>query len=190
MQRNIREEIKRSFLKLLDERPFSRITVKAIVEDCGVNRNSFYYYFDDIPTLLRDIAMEDAERLLAAYPGPGSLEECLDAAMRFAWENKRLVLHIYHSARRDLFEQYLIRICRDVVAAYWDKVYGGLPVNGEDREIMLRFYQGELVGQMLLWLDGGMKYDIRRQFRRLMALRRDLGEAMVRRSLQDGGSGP
>ena len=40
-----KREIKNSFIKLLTERPISQITVKDIVEDCGVNRNSFYYHF-------------------------------------------------------------------------------------------------------------------------------------------------
>ena len=37
--------IKESFIKLLNEKPLHQITVKDIVEDCGVNRNTFYYHF-------------------------------------------------------------------------------------------------------------------------------------------------
>ena len=33
--------IKQAFIKLLDERPLKQITVKDIVEECGINRNSF-----------------------------------------------------------------------------------------------------------------------------------------------------
>lgn len=43
--------IRDSFVKLLNERPLSQITVKDIVDDCGVNRNTFYYHFRDIPDL-------------------------------------------------------------------------------------------------------------------------------------------
>ena len=50
-----RNAIKSPFLKLLNERPLSKITVKDIVSDCGVNRNTFYYYFEDIPKLIEDI---------------------------------------------------------------------------------------------------------------------------------------
>ena len=34
--------IKEAFWKLLSEKSFSKITVKDIVEICGINRNSFY----------------------------------------------------------------------------------------------------------------------------------------------------
>ena len=40
-----KKAIQESFLRLLMERPLSQITVKDVVADCGVNRNTFYYYF-------------------------------------------------------------------------------------------------------------------------------------------------
>ena len=47
-----RKAIMDSFMKLVDQRPISKITIKDIVEDCGVNRNTFYYHFADIPALI------------------------------------------------------------------------------------------------------------------------------------------
>ena len=41
--------IKATFISLLNKKPLNKITVKEIVEECGINRNSFYYHFDDIP---------------------------------------------------------------------------------------------------------------------------------------------
>ena len=35
--------IQQSFLRLLSQRPITKITVKDIVEDCGINRMTFYY---------------------------------------------------------------------------------------------------------------------------------------------------
>ena len=43
-----RDAIMESVLKLLEERPLSKITVKDIVDECGINRNTFYYHFEDI----------------------------------------------------------------------------------------------------------------------------------------------
>ena len=40
-----RKAIMTVFLNLLDERPLSKITVKDIVDACGINRNTFYYHF-------------------------------------------------------------------------------------------------------------------------------------------------
>ena len=47
--------IKETFIALLEEHPLSDITVKNIVETCGINRNSFYYHYQDIPALIEEI---------------------------------------------------------------------------------------------------------------------------------------
>ena len=44
--------IKEAFLRQLADRPLSQITVKDIVEECGINRNSFYYHYEGLPALL------------------------------------------------------------------------------------------------------------------------------------------
>ena len=40
--------IQESFKKLLSNQPLDKITVKNITDDCGVNRNTFYYHYSDI----------------------------------------------------------------------------------------------------------------------------------------------
>ena len=67
--------IKASFIKLLGERPLSQIRVKDIVADCGVNRNTFYYYFHDIPTLIEDIVTEEAKNIIRKYPSADTIED-------------------------------------------------------------------------------------------------------------------
>ena len=59
-----RRAIKETFTALLEERPLNDITVKDIVERCGINRNSFYYHFQDIPSLLDEIITEETEKLI------------------------------------------------------------------------------------------------------------------------------
>ena len=56
--------IRASFIKLLNQKPLSQITIKDIVDDCGVNRNTFYYYFQDLPDLVETITKEEAEQLI------------------------------------------------------------------------------------------------------------------------------
>ena len=32
----------------MEKKPLSKITVSEIIADCGVNRKTFYYHFEDI----------------------------------------------------------------------------------------------------------------------------------------------
>ena len=45
MKPNTRKAIKESFMLLLNQKPLSKITVKEIVANCGINRNSCYNIF-------------------------------------------------------------------------------------------------------------------------------------------------
>ena len=38
-----KEIIAKTFTEILDEKPMSKVTVRDIVERCGVNRNTFYF---------------------------------------------------------------------------------------------------------------------------------------------------
>ena len=96
-----------SFIKLLTERPLSQITVKDIVTDCGVNRNTFYYYFEDIPKLIETVVEEDAATIIQTYPTVENFGDCLEAVLDTALSKKRAVLHIYHSTNRDIYEMCL-----------------------------------------------------------------------------------
>ena len=84
-----KQAIKASFMKLLNEQPLSKISVRSIVEDCGINRNSFYYHYQDITDLIEEIIKEEADALIIKYPCISSLKECVDVAFKFALENKR-----------------------------------------------------------------------------------------------------
>ena len=55
MSQLTKRAITESFMKLINQVPFDKITVKDIVEDCGVNRNTFYYHYSDIYALLDEI---------------------------------------------------------------------------------------------------------------------------------------
>ena len=40
-----RKAIMEAFLKILDEKPLGKITIRDIVDECGINRNTFYISF-------------------------------------------------------------------------------------------------------------------------------------------------
>ena len=179
-----REAVKAAFLRLLEERPLREITVKDIVQSCGVNRNTFYYHFRDIPALLEELITDQANRIIAAQGPALSLADCLGTAARFALERRQAVLHINQSAHRDLFELCLMDVCRRVVEDYAAAAIGSVPIPPEDRAVIIRFYQCECFGQVMAWLNDGMRYDIGKQFHRLCQLGEGMTERMLKRAME------
>ena len=179
-----KKAIQDSMKKLLNERPLNQITVKDIVADCGINRNSFYYHFADLPALLEEVIMEQANNIINEYPSIDSMEMCMDAIISFALKNKKAAYHIFNSVNRGMYEHYLLDMCHSFVDKYINTTFGELPFAPYDKEIIITFYSCECFGQIINWISGGMKADIQRQSHRLFELRKGMIEELVKRSVE------
>ena len=173
--------IKASFVKLLNEKPMNKISVKDIVEDCGINRNSFYYHFQSIPALLEELIEEKTAEIIQAHPTIHSLDECFQAVFAFALENKRAAFHIFHSVSRDSFERELMKQCDYAVTAYVQTALGERRVRQEDREVLIRFIKCACFGLIIEWLSSGMKDEAIQELLRVTELCRGLSDELVRR---------
>ena len=174
-----KKAIQESFLKLLTERPLSKITVKDIVSDCGVNRNTFYYYFEDMPKLIESIVEEDAAEIIQSYPTIEKFEDCLEAAITLALAKKRAVLHIYHSANREIYEMYLWKVCDHTVNAYVTSVLQGKSVRESDLAVVKEYLSGLAYGIFSRWLKNDMNDDIRGMLLRLTEIKKGMIEEMI-----------
>ena len=180
-----KKAIQESFLKLLTERPLSKITVKDIVSDCGVNRNTFYYYFEDMPKLIESIVEEDAAEIIQSYPTIEKFEDCLEAAITYALAKKRAVLHIYHSANREIYEMYLWKVCDHTVNAYVTSVLQGKSVRESDLAVVKEYLSGLAYGIFSRWLKNDMNDDIRGMLLRLTEIKKGMIEEMILRCVEE-----
>ena len=64
-----------SLKKLLAQKPLSKITIADITEDCGMNRMTFYYHFQDIYDLIDWICQEEGERAFQGRKGYNTWQE-------------------------------------------------------------------------------------------------------------------
>ncbi len=165
--RRTKDAIIAAFGELLEERPLNKITVKDIVDRCGVNRNTFYY-FSDIPSLLEPSLLEEtikeqADEIIQNYSNFDSLVDFLLPMAKLGTEHRRAILHIYRSVQRESFQTALDRIASYIVRRYVEAVTADLlpdTVSNPGVELLIKFYKCALVGSILDWLDSGMKYDV------------------------------
>lgn len=182
MATRARNTIIQSFVRLLEERPVNKITVKDIAEDCGVNRNTFYYYFADIPSLAEALLKEEAESFADSVPGFRSMEECVEAFTRTCKDRRRTIGHLYRYISREVYERHLFEICERFADAYVGNRPGARRLSPEDRSAIVEGYKCELYGFVTDWLRQGMSEDMEREFLRLCALREGMIDLMVDRA--------
>lgn len=179
-----RKAIMQSFMKLVDQRPINKVTIKDIVEDCGINRNTFYYHFSDIPALIEAIVQEEAAELFKAHPTISSYEECIRLAIQEIQKNRRAVLHIYNSSNRDIYEHYLMQMCQYIVETYFNTLLGDKKINRQDREIIVTVYSCQCFGLFIDWLNNSLSDEFPQRVERLCELRKGMLEEMLERCAQ------
>jgi probable dihydroxyacetone kinase regulator len=154
-----KQAIVNSFVKLLNERPLDKITVKDVVEDCNINRNTFYYHYQDIYALLADIFEHEATKVVEENEEHQTWQEGFIQSTQFVLQNKKAIYHVYSSAHREYFERYLYKVAGDLMHKFVTKQAEGLDVDEEDIHYVEIFYKHALVGIFFEWIDGGMKID-------------------------------
>lgn len=177
-----KDAIKRTFIDLLNQKPLNQISVKMIVEQCGINRNSFYYHYQDLPALIEEITQENLERIVQKYPTIENAETALYAAVDFVSDNRRAILHIYNSVNRDIFERYLWDLCEYVVSAYGKTLVRGLEISEQDRKIISHFYKCECFGLVINWLNQRMEPDMHEDIARICEIHHGVIEELLRRN--------
>ena len=181
MEHFTKTAIKLAFISLLEQKPLNQITVKMIVEECGINRNSFYYYYRDLLDLIEEIVQEEATRIMTEYPTIDSVETALNVAVDFASNHRRAVLHIYNSINRDIFERYLWNVCDYVVTTYGQSVMKDRKISDFDRSVINLYYKCECFGMVIAWLNDQMKTDVHSQISRLCVLHHGMIEETLKR---------
>ncbi|MBR6880591.1 MAG: TetR/AcrR family transcriptional regulator [Clostridiales bacterium] len=174
--------IKETFLKLLEQRPLSQITVKDIVEESGVNRNTFYYHYADLPSLIEDVVMEETEKIISGHHTFDSIESAILKALEFTLEHRRAVMHLYNSNNRDIFNQYFMKISEHVITEYFESLFSGIEISEGDKNLLIHYHTCLAFGQAVDWIRKGMTTDIIGQFERLCELYKGIPEEVIRRA--------
>ena len=154
-KKNIREE----FIKILNERPLNKITVKDIASACEINRNTFYYYYTDVYALLSELFQTELQTVTDEYNDTFSWEESFIVATKFALENKIAINHVYNSIQREELEDYIYNVSGHVMNRYVEKLSDGISASSGDKKLISSFYQCALTEMVLRWIVSGMKED-------------------------------
>ncbi len=145
-----------SFITLLNQKPLDKITVKDIVEDCGINRKTFYYHFEDIYDLLRYILAQESERFYKERTEDETLEQLINRLADFAFKNKKAMQHIYNSVDRDILEKELFKIVYPEMTKFVIKRSENTPHKDIDVELLSRLFSVTFTGAILHVLRDGI----------------------------------
>lgn len=159
MAQTTKRALAASLMKLLKGRSLDNITVKDIVEDCEVNRQTFYYHFQDIYDLLFWVFQAEADRVIGQRKDTETWSEGFLRAFQYVQENRAMILHVFRSSGRSHLDDYLYGMVRRLLLDVVEENCYGLNVPEEDQRFLSEFYKYAFVGMMLDWIAHDMKGD-------------------------------
>lgn len=146
-----------SLKELLKKKPFDRITIADLTEDCGISRMAFYYHFRDIYDLAEWVCVEDGKKALRDKKTYDTWQEGYSQIFEAVLENKPFILNVYRSVSRERVENYLYALTYELIEGVVEEQSENLMVTEEQKKFIANFYKYSFVGVMLDWIKRGMK---------------------------------
>lgn len=142
-----------TLIELLYKKPFRKITVKDLVTECGINRNTFYYHFEDIYDLLHQTFLYEVKKANIESINLDNYQEKVDELLPKLLQYRNVVLHIFNSVEtRDL-----VRNLREVYYSTLEKslipLFEELNLDKKDAAFFLKSLCNALIGFTLEWID-------------------------------------
>ena len=163
--------IRKEFIKLLNKKKLHNITVTELAKACNIERKTFYYHYENLTELVREIFDEELDVVIEEFNETLSWEESFISAAKFILDNKKMVKHIYESDYRIDLEKYIFSISGEIMINYVKRLGQTTKAKDIDMKLIAYFYQCALSSALIKWVATGMKNDPK-------AITRRLGELM------------
>ena len=159
--------IKQEFIKLLNKKSLHNITVTEIAKQCKIERKTFYYHYENLPQLVKEIFDEELEDVIKEFNETLSWEESFISAEKFILYNKKVVKHMYESDYKIELEKYIFSISGEIMRKYVRRVAKDTNAQEIDIKLIAYFYQCALSSSLVEWVATDMKTDPKLVTRRL-----------------------
>lgn len=159
MPNRTKEMLAESLMKLLARRTLDKITIQDIVDDCGYNRQTFYYHFHDIYDLIDWIFAAQTQELIEKCRACGSLDAGVEAVIAYMRENRRLILNILRSVNGEKLLDNLYRSAQSIVLSALENHPGVQELSAEYRELVAEAFKYALAGLLIDWMRAGIPED-------------------------------
>ena len=146
-----------SLKKLLSKKELSKITISNITNDCGVNRQTFYYHFKDVYDLLEWIYLNEVIQSMDGKDTYDTWQQGFLSIFEYILDNKEFVKNTYNSISREFFLKFIYNQTKGLLMNIIEQKSKKLNVKEEDKEFIANFYKYGFVGIVQDWIESGMK---------------------------------
>ena len=137
-----------AFLKLVEENEYNKITVTNLVEKCNISRQTFYYHFDDIDTMI-EWAFDNETKKICDSINNSKLTESAEMYAAFFKRYDTLLSKAIKTSDCIKIYNLINKSFYDFLAKYLSNRQGGASVKTEEGEFFLSYCAGASSGLVL-----------------------------------------
>ncbi len=159
MARRTQAVIMQAFMDLLTRKPLDKITVKDIIEEADINRNTFYYYYENIPDLLDAYFAYELQKFSESTEKSDSFAREYNRACASLLENRRAIHHIYLSENRELISNYLKKASQLFVERFVREAAEPYHLSEAGIDYVMHLYAYSVLGVTMRWIQQNVPVD-------------------------------
>ena len=148
---NTKKTLAASLKRFMEKKPLSKITVSEIIADCGVNRKTFYYHFEDIYALLKWMLEEEAVEVVKQFDFLVDYREAVLFVLNYVRTNRHLLCCAYDSMGRDEMKRFFyadfIGITQSIIRNTERQM--GIHAEEQFKDFLSHFYTEAIAGLLI-----------------------------------------
>lgn len=150
--------------KIMRNKPFSKITVSEIIQDCGINRKTFYYHFQDIYALLKWVLDEEAIHVVKHFDLLTDYEDAIRFIMDYVRENGYIISCTHDSIGREAMKHFFYKDFIEIVTSVIEEAEQrtGMTLDQKFKRYIAKFYTEALASMLIDWAKNGTDQDYER----------------------------
>lgn len=182
-----KKAIMRTFQQMLEEMPFDKITVSALVRRCEISSNTFYYHYQDIYALL-DVWFHTVFDPYVQCDRPDfDWRTAIKEVLRACQAHPRTIYHVFDSLSRDQLEQYVFGLTDDVFSKAITRYIDASCIPEPELNGIVSFCRYAFIGFFLQFLWNHMDDDVDEIVDRLCGLLERFVRSAAAQYMRSGG---
>lgn len=151
-----RQMLAASLRKHLEKKPLSKITVSEIAADCGVNRKTFYYHFEDIYALFKWMLEQETVEVVKKFDLLIDYHEVIQFVMDYVVANKHIVNSAYDAMGREGLKRFFYDDFIGIIQNYIDNIAAANEIHAteEYKHFLSEFFTEAISSTILSWCSG------------------------------------
>jgi len=148
---DMKEVIAEAAKRLLFEKNVKKLTVKDVVEECQITRQTFYYHFEDIPALMRWALEKRMANFLDEIKTSKTAEEAIRYFFLVAINAYPYVKKGMEANYRDEIEKLLEQSVYGLFKQITEKENLYKNSSRSELDLILRYHSGAMLGVLRGW---------------------------------------